>query len=59
MGVFEMAPFMSGTKAVAEAIAGSAAFSVVGGGDTGLAAKKCQVADRVGYISTGGGHFYI
>lgn len=57
MGVFEMDQFMSGTKAVADAIASSKAFSVVGGGDTGLAAKKCRIEDKVGYISTGGGAF--
>jgi len=57
MGVFEMEKFMSGTQVVADAIAGSSAFSVVGGGDTGLAAKKCKVADKVSYISTGGGAF--
>ncbi|MCP3875073.1 MAG: phosphoglycerate kinase [Desulfobacteraceae bacterium] len=57
MGVFEMEQFMSGTQIVANAIADSSAFSVVGGGDTGLAAKKCNVTDKVGYISTGGGAF--
>lgn len=57
MGVFEMERFMAGTKAVADAIAGSSAFSIVGGGDTVLAAKTCQVADQVSYISTGGGAF--
>jgi len=57
MGVFELEKFMSGTKAVADAIASSVAFSVVGGGDTGLAAKDCDVADKVSYISTGGGAF--
>ncbi len=57
MGVFEMDQFMAGTQAVADAIAASAAFSIVGGGDTGLAVKKCNVADRISYISTGGGAF--
>jgi phosphoglycerate kinase len=57
MGVFEMENFISGTRAVANAIARSPAFSIVGGGDTGLAAKKCNVADKVSYISTGGGAF--
>ncbi len=57
MGVFEMEAFMSGTCGVAKAIASAPAFSIVGGGDTGLAAKKCQVADKVSYISTGGGAF--
>lgn len=57
MGVFEMDQFMSGTKTVADAIAESKAFSVIGGGDTGLAAKKCHIEDKVSYISTGGGAF--
>ena len=57
MGVFEMDKFMAGTKKVADAIAGSNAFSVIGGGDTGLAVKKCNVAEKVSYISTGGGAF--
>ncbi len=57
MGVFEMGKFISGTRIVAEAIAASFAFSIVGGGDTGLAAKKCNVADKVSYVSTGGGAF--
>lgn len=57
MGVFEMDRFAAGTQAVADAIAGSDAFSIVGGGDTGLAAKKCRITDQVSYISTGGGAF--
>lgn len=57
MGVFEMESFRSGTQVIADAIAGSEAFSIVGGGDTGLAAKICGVADRISYISTGGGAF--
>lgn len=57
MGVFEIEKFMSGTKSLADAIAASNAFSIVGGGDTGLAAKKCSVADKISYISTGGGAF--
>jgi phosphoglycerate kinase len=57
MGVFEMDNFMAGTQVVADAVAASPAFSIVGGGDTGLAAKKCGVADKVGYVSTGGGAF--
>ena len=59
MGVFEMEKFALGTQVVADAIAGSHAFSVVGGGDTGLAAKLCGVADKVSYISTGGGAFLV
>jgi phosphoglycerate kinase len=57
MGVFEMQPFMAGTCAVAKGIAGADAFSVVGGGDTGLAVRECGVKDRVSYVSTGGGAF--
>ncbi|MCK5164324.1 MAG: phosphoglycerate kinase [Desulfobacula sp.] len=57
MGVFEMEKFISGTQTIADAIADSSAFSIVGGGDTGLAAKKCHVADKVSYVSTGGGAF--
>ncbi len=57
MGVFEMQPFMAGTCAVAQAIASASAFSVVGGGDTGLAARECKVTNQLSYISTGGGAF--
>ncbi|MBF0468220.1 MAG: phosphoglycerate kinase, partial [Desulfamplus sp.] len=57
MGVFEMENFCNGTMEVAKAIAQSEGFSVVGGGDTGLAAKVCDVEDQVSYISTGGGAF--
>jgi phosphoglycerate kinase len=57
MGVFEMEKFAQGTQAVARAIAESTAFSIVGGGDTGLAAKQCKVIDQLSYISTGGGAF--
>jgi phosphoglycerate kinase len=57
VGVFEFDNFGAGTKAVAEAIAGSAAFSVAGGGDTLAAIDKYGVADRISYISTGGGAF--
>jgi len=57
MGVFEMEKFMGGTRVVAWAIAESKAFSIVGGGDTGLAAKQCRVTDQINYISTGGGAF--
>ena len=57
MGVFEMPAFAMGTQVVADAIAASQGFSIVGGGDTGLAAKTCGIADKVSYISTGGGAF--
>lgn len=60
VGVFEMAPFAEGTKALADAIAEATergAFSIAGGGDTVAAVSKFGVADRVSYISTGGGAF--
>ncbi len=57
VGVFEYDSFAGGTKAIAEAIANSSAFSLAGGGDTLAAIDKFQVADKLGYISTGGGAF--
>jgi len=57
VGVFEFDKFGSGTKALAEAIAASNAFSVAGGGDTLAAIDKYGVADNISYISTGGGAF--
>ncbi|MCC6473219.1 MAG: phosphoglycerate kinase [Burkholderiales bacterium] len=57
VGVFEREPFAGGTRAVAEAIAASKAFSVAGGGDTLAAIAKFGVGDRVSYLSTGGGAF--
>jgi phosphoglycerate kinase len=57
VGVFEFDQFGVGTKALAEAIAESDAFSVAGGGDTLAAIDKYGVADRISYISTGGGAF--
>jgi phosphoglycerate kinase len=57
VGVFEFAPFENGTRAVAEAIAASKAFSLAGGGDTLAAIAKYGVGERIGYISTGGGAF--
>jgi len=57
VGVFEFDAFASGTRAVAEAIAASPAFSIAGGGDTIAAIHKFGVADRISYISTAGGAF--
>ncbi|HMM67144.1 MAG TPA: phosphoglycerate kinase [Dokdonella sp.] len=57
VGVFEFDAFGEGTRVVANAIARSAAFSIAGGGDTLAAVDKYGIADRVSYISTGGGAF--
>jgi len=57
VGVFEFDQFAEGTKTLALAIADSKGFSVAGGGDTLAAIAKYQIADRIGYISTGGGAF--
>lgn len=57
VGVFEFAAFADGTRALAHAIARSPAFSIAGGGDTLAAIDQFGIADRVGYISTGGGAF--
>ena len=57
VGVFEFDQFAGGTKALAEAIAQSKAFSIAGGGDTLAAIAKFGVTDQIGYISTGGGAF--
>ncbi|MGB5542553.1 MAG: phosphoglycerate kinase, partial [Gammaproteobacteria bacterium] len=57
VGVFEFPAFAAGTRALAEAIADSPAFSIAGGGDTLAALDLFGIADRVSYISTGGGAF--
>ncbi len=57
VGVFEFAAFENGTKAIAQAIAESNAFSIAGGGDTLAAIAKYGIEKQVGYISTGGGAF--
>ena len=57
VGVFEFEAFAAGTKATAEAIAASSAFSIAGGGDTLAAIAKFGVSDKISYISTGGGAF--
>jgi phosphoglycerate kinase len=57
VGVFEYDQFAGGTKAIAQAIAASKAFSIAGGGDTLAAIAKFGIADNISYISTGGGAF--
>src|SRR3954465_3313880 len=57
VGVFEFDQFGEGTKTLALAIADSKAFSIAGGGDTLAAIAKYNIADKIGYISTGGGAF--
>ncbi|WP_163099101.1 phosphoglycerate kinase [Peribacillus alkalitolerans] len=55
MGVFEFDKFAEGTKAVAQALADSDAYSVIGGGDSAAAVEKFNLADKMSHISTGGG----
>ena len=57
VGVFEFDQFGEGTKILAMAIANSKGFSIAGGGDTLAAIAKYNIADKIGYISTGGGAF--
>lgn len=55
MGVFEIEPFSHGTRAVAQATAETSAYTVIGGGDSAAAAEKFGLADKMDFISTGGG----
>lgn len=57
VGVFEFEQFSAGTKSLSQAIAESDAFSIAGGGDTLAAVDKYEIADKISYISTGGGAF--
>jgi len=57
MGFFEEDKFSLGTKAVAELISESEAYSVIGGGDTIAAAAQAKVLDSINYVSTAGGAF--
>src|SRR4051794_29013827 len=55
MGVFELAPFASGTQAIATAVADCSGFTIIGGGDSAAAIRQFGLADEVDHVSTGGG----
>ena len=55
LGIYEIPAFAVGTGAVARAVAASTATTVIGGGDLAAAVKDAGVADKIGFISTGGG----
>ena len=55
MGVFEMEKFANGTKTVADAMAATEGYTIIGGGDSAAAVEKFEVADKMDHISTGGG----
>ncbi len=55
MGMFELEPYSAGTRGVARAVAGTPAFTVVGGGDSVAALRRFELLDRIDHVSTGGG----
>ena len=55
MGIFEMAPFSSGTIEVARAMADSPGTTIIGGGDSAAAVRQVGVEERITHVSTGGG----
>ncbi len=57
LGIFEIPAFAAGTKALAEAVAAAAAYSIAGGGDTLAALEKWHLSGRLSHLSTGGGAF--
>jgi len=57
LGMFELAPFSSGTFKLVDAVVASGALTIVGGGDTDTAIHKTGLSDKISYISTGGGAF--
>jgi phosphoglycerate kinase len=59
MGVFELTPFSKGTYSMVDALAGSQALTILGGGDTDVAVHATGNSDKIDYISTGGGAFLM
>ena len=55
LGIYEVPAFAEGTRAVARSLAGTSAFTIIGGGDLAAAVESAGVADKMGFISTGGG----
>jgi 3-phosphoglycerate kinase len=55
IGVFKIPDFATGTRSLGEAVAGSSAFSLLGGGDTAAAVEQLGLAGRFSHVSTGGG----